>query len=145
MSQLFSLHPDNPQPRLLKQAAERLRAGELVVMPTDASYVLACHIGDKAAMERLRRLRANLTRPSPARGPRCAAAACPRPKRPLPSRRLHRRQLHGVVEAHANPTHRAVTLQPEQPRRVGRTVGGDADASFGSGISVATAGVQAPD
>lgn len=57
MTQHWILHPDNPQPRLLKQAAERLRAGELIVMPTDASYVLACHIGDKAAMERLRRLR----------------------------------------------------------------------------------------
>ncbi len=57
MTQHWILHPDNPQPRLLKQAADRLRAGELIVMPTDASYVLACHIGDKAAMERLRRLR----------------------------------------------------------------------------------------
>lgn len=57
MTQHWILHPDNPQPRLLKQAADRLRAGELIVMPTDASYVLACHIGDKAALERLRRLR----------------------------------------------------------------------------------------
>lgn len=57
MTQHWRLHPDNPQPRLLKQAVERLQAGELVAMPTDASYVLACHMGDKAAMERLRRLR----------------------------------------------------------------------------------------
>ncbi len=57
MTQHWILHPDNPQPRLLKQAAERLKSGELVVMPTDASYVLVCHIGDKAALERLRRLR----------------------------------------------------------------------------------------
>ncbi|MEL0028272.1 MAG: L-threonylcarbamoyladenylate synthase [Perlucidibaca sp.] len=57
MTQHWRLHPDNPQARLLKQAAERLKAGELIVMPTDASYVLACHIGDKAALERLRRLR----------------------------------------------------------------------------------------
>lgn len=57
MTQHWRLHPDNPQARLLKQAAERLQAGELIVMPTDASYVLACHIGDKAALERLRRLR----------------------------------------------------------------------------------------
>lgn len=57
MTQHWRLHPDNPQPRLLKQAAERLKAGELMVMPTDASYVLVCHIGDKAALERLRRLR----------------------------------------------------------------------------------------
>lgn len=57
MTQHWRLHPDNPQARLLKQAAERLQAGELIAMPTDASYVLACHIGDKAAMERLRRVR----------------------------------------------------------------------------------------
>jgi len=57
VTQHWRLHPDNPQPRLLKQAADRLKAGELIAMPTDASYVLACHIGDKAALERLRRLR----------------------------------------------------------------------------------------
>lgn len=57
MTQHWRLHPENPQPRLLKQAVERLQAGELLAMPTDASYVLACHMGDKAAMERLRRLR----------------------------------------------------------------------------------------
>lgn len=57
MTQHWRLHPDNPQARLLKQACERLQAGELIVMPTDASYVLACHMGDKQAMERLRRLR----------------------------------------------------------------------------------------
>lgn len=57
MTQHWQIHPDNPQPRLLKQAAERLQAGELVVMPTDASYVLVCRIGDKTALDRLRRLR----------------------------------------------------------------------------------------
>lgn len=57
MTQHWHLHPDNPQPRLLKQAADRLKAGELLVMATDASYVLVCHIGDKAALERLRRVR----------------------------------------------------------------------------------------
>ncbi len=57
MTQHWHIHPDNPQPRLLKQAAERLQAGELVVLPTDASYVLACHIGDRDALERMRRLR----------------------------------------------------------------------------------------
>lgn len=58
MTQHWRIHPDNPQPRLLKQAADRLIAGDLIVMATDASYVLACRIGDKSAMERLRRLRA---------------------------------------------------------------------------------------
>ena len=57
MTQHWRIHPDNPQPRLLKQAADRLMAGDLIVMATDASYVLACRIGDKSAMERLRRLR----------------------------------------------------------------------------------------
>lgn len=57
MTQHWRIHPDNPQPRLLRQAAERLTAGDLIVMPTDASYVLACRIGDKSALERLRRLR----------------------------------------------------------------------------------------
>lgn len=54
----FSVHPINPQHRLLQQAAEILRAGGLVAMPTDACYVLACHVGDKAAVDRLRQIRA---------------------------------------------------------------------------------------
>lgn len=57
MTQHWHLHPENPQSRLLKQAVERLKAGELLVMATDASYVLVCHIGDKAALDRLRRVR----------------------------------------------------------------------------------------
>ena len=57
MSQHWRLHPENPQPRLLKQAAERLQTGGLVAMATDASYVLVCQLGDKEALERLRRLR----------------------------------------------------------------------------------------
>ncbi|MEO6698570.1 MAG: L-threonylcarbamoyladenylate synthase [Paraperlucidibaca sp.] len=57
MTQHWRIHPDNPQPRLLKQAADRLTAGDLIVMATDASYVLACRIGDKSALDRLRRLR----------------------------------------------------------------------------------------
>jgi len=57
MSQLFEVHPDNPQPRLLKQAAQILHAGGVAAVPTDSSYALACHIDDKAAAERLRRIR----------------------------------------------------------------------------------------
>jgi tRNA threonylcarbamoyl adenosine modification protein (Sua5/YciO/YrdC/YwlC family) len=57
VTQHWHLHPENPQSRLLKQAVERLKAGELLVMATDASYVLVCHIGDKAALDRLRRVR----------------------------------------------------------------------------------------
>ncbi|MGM9491771.1 L-threonylcarbamoyladenylate synthase [Ideonella sp. YS5] len=57
MSQLFEVHPDNPQPRLLKQAAQILHSGGVAAVPTDSSYALACHIDDKAAAERLRRIR----------------------------------------------------------------------------------------
>lgn len=57
MSQLFQLHPKDPQRRLLRQAADRLRAGGLIVYPTDSCYALGCHIGDKDAMERLARVR----------------------------------------------------------------------------------------
>ncbi len=55
--QVFHVHPDNPQPRLIKQAVEIVRQGGVVVYPTDSSYALGCHIGDKAAMERMRRIR----------------------------------------------------------------------------------------
>lgn len=53
----LSVHPVTPQRRLLHQAAERIRGGALVILPTDACYVLACQIGDKAALERMRKLR----------------------------------------------------------------------------------------
>jgi tRNA threonylcarbamoyl adenosine modification protein (Sua5/YciO/YrdC/YwlC family) len=49
----FSVHPVNPQRRLVQQAADALRSGALVAMPTDACYVLACRLGDKAAVDRL--------------------------------------------------------------------------------------------
>ncbi|KPK10895.1 MAG: hypothetical protein AMJ68_07710 [Acidithiobacillales bacterium SG8_45] len=57
MAQFFHVHPDNPQPRLIHQAVEIIRAGGVIVYPTDSSYALGCHIGDKAAMERIRRIR----------------------------------------------------------------------------------------
>ena len=57
MSQLFDVHPDNPQIRLLKQAANILHAGGVCAVPTDSSYALVCHLDDKAAAESLRRLR----------------------------------------------------------------------------------------
>jgi tRNA threonylcarbamoyl adenosine modification protein (Sua5/YciO/YrdC/YwlC family) len=56
--QRFSVHPTTPQRRLMQQAAERMRAGALIAMPTDACYVLACHLGDKAALDRMRQIRA---------------------------------------------------------------------------------------
>lgn len=57
MSQFLSIHPENPQPRLISQAVAIARSGGLIVYPTDSSYALGCHLGDKAAMERIRRLR----------------------------------------------------------------------------------------
>ena len=57
MSQFFEVHPDNPQPRLLKQAAQILHAGGIAAIPTDSSYALVCHLDDKAAAESLRRIR----------------------------------------------------------------------------------------
>lgn len=57
MSQLFSIHPDNPQARLLRQAVTIIKKGGLVVYPTDSGYALGCHLGDKAALERIRRIR----------------------------------------------------------------------------------------
>ncbi len=53
----FSVHPVNPQRRLMQQAADVLRSSGLVAMPTDACYVLACRLGDKAAVDRLRQIR----------------------------------------------------------------------------------------
>lgn len=57
MSQYFQIHPDNPQLRLIRQACDIIRKGGLIVYPTDSGYALGCQIGDKSAMERLRRLR----------------------------------------------------------------------------------------
>ena len=57
MAQYFSVHPDNPQPRLIKHAVEIIRDGGVIAYPTDSCYALGCHVGDKAAMERIRRIR----------------------------------------------------------------------------------------
>ena len=57
MAQFLQVHPDNPQPRLLKQAVALLTKGGIVAVPTDSSYALACQLDDKAAADQLRRLR----------------------------------------------------------------------------------------
>lgn len=57
MSQYFEVHPENPQPRLLKQAAQILLAGGIAAIPTDSSYALVARLDDKAAAQQLRRLR----------------------------------------------------------------------------------------
>lgn len=57
MSQFFQIHPDNPQPRLIRQATDIIREGGVVVYPTDSAYALGCQIGNKAALDRIRRIR----------------------------------------------------------------------------------------
>ena len=57
MSQFFQIHPENPQLRLIKQAAQIIHGGGVVALPTDSSYALVCHLDDKGAVERLRRIR----------------------------------------------------------------------------------------
>lgn len=57
MAQFFTIHPDNPQTRLLRQAADIVRSGGVIVYPTDSCYALGCQLGDKAAMERIRSIR----------------------------------------------------------------------------------------
>ncbi|WP_166359784.1 L-threonylcarbamoyladenylate synthase [Pseudomonas akapageensis] len=57
MSQFFQIHPENPQARLIKQAVEIIRKGGVVIYPTDSSYAMGCQIGDRNAVERVRRLR----------------------------------------------------------------------------------------
>jgi tRNA threonylcarbamoyl adenosine modification protein (Sua5/YciO/YrdC/YwlC family) len=57
MAQYFEVHPDNPQARLLKQAAQIIDKGGIAAIPTDSSYALVCHLDDKAAADQLRRIR----------------------------------------------------------------------------------------
>ena len=57
MAQYFEVHPENPQPRLLKQAVALLEKGGVLAVPTDSSYALVCHLDDKAAVDALRRIR----------------------------------------------------------------------------------------
>lgn len=57
MAQFFDIHPEHPQPRLVRQAAEIVRGGGLIVFPTDAAYALGGHTGDAQVLERIRRIR----------------------------------------------------------------------------------------
>jgi tRNA threonylcarbamoyl adenosine modification protein (Sua5/YciO/YrdC/YwlC family) len=57
MTQYFEVHPDNPQARLIRQAAQIIESGGIVVAPTDSAYALVCRLDDKAAVEKLRRIR----------------------------------------------------------------------------------------
>ena len=57
MSQYLYIHPDNPQPRLIKQAVEMINKGAVVVFPTDSSNAIGCHLDDKKAVDRIRQIR----------------------------------------------------------------------------------------
>jgi len=57
MAQFFTIHPDNPQPRLIKQAADMVREGAVIVYPTDSGYALGCRLDDKEAVTRIRQIR----------------------------------------------------------------------------------------
>ena len=57
MSVLIQIHPEDPQPRLIRQAVEVIREGGVVAYPTDSCYALGCHVGDKNAMDKIRRIR----------------------------------------------------------------------------------------
>ncbi len=57
MSQFYQIHPENPQSRLIRNAVDIIREGGVVVYPTDSAYALGCHIGDKNALDRIRRIR----------------------------------------------------------------------------------------
>ena len=57
MSQFFTIHPTNPQPRLIKQTADLVRNGAVIAYPTDSCYALGCHLGDKEAVARIRQIR----------------------------------------------------------------------------------------
>jgi len=57
MAQFFSVHPEQPQARLIRQAAEIIRGGGLVVLPTDSAYALVCSVGDASLLDRIRKIR----------------------------------------------------------------------------------------
>lgn len=57
MSQFFQIHPDNPQKRLITQCVDIVKKGGVIAYPTDSAYALGCHIGDKSALETIRRIR----------------------------------------------------------------------------------------
>ena len=57
MNQLVKVHPDNPSTRTIKLAVDHLRQGGVIIYPTDSTYALGCHLGDKGALDRIRRIR----------------------------------------------------------------------------------------
>ena len=57
MSEFLQVHPSNPEDRIIKQVVNVLLAGGVIVYPTDSTYALGCHLGDKNALDRIRRIR----------------------------------------------------------------------------------------
>ena len=57
MSQYFEIHPETPQVRLIKQAVDIINNGGVIIYPTDSSYAIGCHLGDKKAMDKIRMIR----------------------------------------------------------------------------------------
>jgi len=57
MAQFLQIHPETPQPRLISQVVEQLRAGAVIVYPTDSGYALGCQLGEKRAIDRIRQIR----------------------------------------------------------------------------------------
>ncbi len=57
MARVVHIHPETPQPRLLVQAAEMVRNGAVLALPTDSCYALGCHLGDREALDRIRQIR----------------------------------------------------------------------------------------
>src|SRR5690554_6758512 len=57
MAQFLQIHPENPQQRLIEQAADIVRRGGIMAYPTDSAYALGCHLGDKTALDRIRKMR----------------------------------------------------------------------------------------
>ena len=111
MAQFFTVHPDNPQARLLKQAMELLNQGKVLAVPTDSSYALVCHLDDKNAADQLRRIRGvddkhHLT------------LLC-RDLRELANyARVNNRQFRGIKQATPGPFTFILEATKEVPRRV---------------------------
>ncbi len=111
MAQHFELHPDNPQPRLLKQAVAMLERGGVLAVPTDSSYALVCQIDDKAAADRLRRIRGVDEKHHP-------DAAVPRPGRTGQLRAGRQPAIPADQVRDARPYTFILLASKEVPRRV---------------------------
>jgi hypothetical protein len=111
MAQYFELHPENPQPRLLKQAVALCQGRRVVAVPTDSSYAIACHLDDKAAADRLRQIRRRRRQAPP-------HAAVPRPERAGQLRARRQQAVPAAEVGHARALHLHPRSHREVPRRV---------------------------